>query len=67
MSDGEVSLSATYLRESEKAYCVRIKDENDARWIPKSVVTDITEGELSDGQDIDLFVKPWFAQRENLA
>jgi hypothetical protein len=62
--DREVSVSAVYLRETAKAYCVLIEGEE--RWIPKSVVTDITEGPIH-GEHIDLFVKPWFAEKEDLA
>lgn len=61
--DREVSLSVVYLRETAKAYCVL--HEGKERWIPKSVVTDITE-DLVAGEEIDLFVKPWFAEKENL-
>jgi len=60
---GEVSLSVVYLRETEKAYCVLY--EGRERWVPKSVVTDITE-DLVTGEDIDMFIKPWFAEKEDL-
>ena len=63
MDEREVAVSAVYLRETTKAYCVLY--EGKERWIPKSVVTDITE-ELVAGEEIDLFVKPWFAEREDL-
>ena len=62
--DSEVAVSAVYLRETAKAYCVLY--EGKERWIPKSVVTDITE-DPTPGEDIDLFVKPWFAEKEDLA
>lgn len=62
--DREVGVSAVYLRQTEKAYCVLY--EGKERWIPKSVVTDITE-DLTPGEGIDLFVKPWFAEKEDLA
>jgi len=62
--EAEVSLSVVYLRATEKAYCVLYEGEE--RWIPKSVVTDITE-DLVAGEEIDLFVKPWFAEKEDLA
>jgi hypothetical protein len=62
--DREVALSGEYVRESTKAYCIKI-DGRDL-WVPKSVVTDITE-DLVPGESIDVFVKPWFAEKEGLA
>lgn len=64
MSDSEIGISGVYVRETEKAYCV--KHDGRDLWIPKSVVTDITE-DLVVGEAIDLFVKPWFAEKEGLA
>ena len=68
MSDGEVACSGVYVRETAKAYLIRVTDgrDNDPRWIPKSVVTDITDGALKEGDEVDFFVKPWFAEKEDL-
>jgi hypothetical protein len=60
----EVGISGEYVRQSEKAYCLKIDGQD--KWIPKSVVTDITE-DLVPGESVDVFVKPWFAEKEGLA
>ena len=61
--ESEVALSVIYLRETKRAYCVLY--EGHERWVPKSVVTDITRDTVP-GEEIDLFVKPWFAEKEDL-
>ena len=64
MGSGETALSGKVLRESAKAY---LFDHGDGEvWIPKSVVTDMTE-DWSIGETIDLFVATWFAEKEGLA
>lgn len=69
MTDDDVEgehLTGTFIRSTAGAYCVRLDDEHRDRWIPRSVVTDVTEN-LQMGDDIDIFVKQWWAIEEGLA
>ena len=62
----EVALSGCIRRETEKAYLFKLDDGGEPGvWIPKSVVTDMTE-DWAIGESIDMFVKPWFAEKEGL-
>jgi len=53
------------VRETEKAILVQIDDEDDERWIPKSVVHDDSEVYEMPGEGT-VVVQKWWATREGL-
>lgn len=66
--DGVSISGVTALRGSEKALLCRIPDGDSSRevWIPRSQLTD--DSEIVDvGDEGELVIKSWFAEREGLS
>lgn len=59
-------LSAEFVHQTERAYCLRFSEDGPDVWVPKSCVTDITEGTLTKGEKIDIEIKGWFCEKEGL-
>ncbi len=57
------SFSGTFIRETDKAICLKTDDGVD-HWIPKSVIEDL--GEYVEGESVDIEVPSWFFEKAGL-
>lgn len=53
-------------RSTAKALLVQIADEDEPRWIPKSVIHEDSEVYRSDSEPGTLVVERWWAEKEGL-
>lgn len=53
------------VKETERALLVKLDDEEDERWIPKSVIHDDSEV-FEEGGEGTVVVAPWWAKKEGL-
>ena len=56
---------AHVINETAKALLVKLEDEKTPRWIPKSAIDEDSEV-WKTGQDGELVVADWFAEKEGL-
>lgn len=67
MSKEYAEIDAYYIRETDSAICIALDEdtfgsEAERHWVPKSLIEDYDRS----GDSITLWVKEWFAEKEEL-
>lgn len=67
MSEG-IRLGKAYpKKETAKALLVKLADEDEERWIPKSCIHDDSEVYSMKSGDGELVVEEWYAEKEGIS